>query len=654
MIDTLRTLAQPFSHWLMAHRDVTIIVMGLFLMWTTGQALLSRWRNQRLDRDLAATRGDSRSVVRRSYAPAGVPPSKAAPAEAESTTGLPPIKGGRTYARNLGNALQKAGMGPAPVYSPPTPTGWGPGPVPSPGRPTPAAPPTYTVPAPPWASPAQPVPPSGPRPMPASAPAGPWPTYVPPGGPGHPGTQSPQMAPPPYGAPGQFGPAVAQPQFPHPAPYAMPAPAAPPAPAPPSPFAGVPLSEPVPPPLPTFAPPSAQAVSPPVAPPKPKRKRFSLQVLQNLEKTLQRTTGMGASAPVVEPPAPPAITPPAEVPAPRLATAAPAPVAEPSAPEAPAIEEPEVPAPQAEEIAEVPQPEEPAWKEPEHAESKEPEIPAWQETEAPASDTRAAMRAMLFGEGEKATSKRVTKEPAPVQEAKPEVEEEVFRFEPVSAEPAAPGQEPAAEEMTPVEAAAEPSEVPAEVSEPVSAPWQVESPEATEPSEPAAAEAGTDTAASVPEATLFEPQATSPYSAPPETSTAAGGGDRGKIVIIEDDTGVAEYYATLFRGNGFEVHVASDGISGVDLCTRVQPNMILLDVMMPRQNGMLVLQTLRASDETRETPVVVLSNFSEPTLIKRALQLGALEYVIKTQVEGAALLDAMPRWMNREKVFAAA
>jgi CheY-like chemotaxis protein len=125
------------------------------------------------------------------------------------------------------------------------------------------------------------------------------------------------------------------------------------------------------------------------------------------------------------------------------------------------------------------------------------------------------------------------------------------------------------------------------------------------------------------------------------------------MVIIEDDESVAQYYATLFRGNGYRVEVAHDGVSGVDLCSKVQPAVILLDVMMPRQNGILVLQTLRASDETRETPVVVLSNFSEPTLIKRALQLGALEYVIKTQVEGAALLAAVPRWLNREKAFAA-
>jgi CheY-like chemotaxis protein len=138
-----------------------------------------------------------------------------------------------------------------------------------------------------------------------------------------------------------------------------------------------------------------------------------------------------------------------------------------------------------------------------------------------------------------------------------------------------------------------------------------------------------------------------------EPDSAPAKGAAGVLVIIEDDQAAAEYYATLFRGNGYDVNVANDGVSGVDLCVKVQPQVILLDVMMPRQNGILVLQTLRASDETRNTPVVVMSNFSEPTLIKRALQLGALEYVIKTQVEGAALLNAVPRWMNREKAFAA-
>lgn len=160
----------------------------------------------------------------------------------------------------------------------------------------------------------------------------------------------------------------------------------------------------------------------------------------------------------------------------------------------------------------------------------------------------------------------------------------------------------------------------------------------------------------------LEPEAQSTWQTEPETAVtpepngpaAAAGGPSGNgtLVIIEDDEQVGQYYATLLSGNGYTVEVATDGVSGVDLCTRLQPQVILLDVMMPRQNGILVLQTLRASDETRDTPVVVLSNFSEPTLIKRALQLGALEYVIKTQIEGAALLQAIPRWMKHEKAFA--
>ncbi len=250
MIDTLRTLAQPYSHYLMAHRDLVIVLMGLIVMWTVGHDLLTRWRNERLNRDLAGNRTDGRSVVRRTYAATGVAEKAAEP---EPAGGLPPIRGGRTYARNLGNALQKAGMGPAPVYTPPTPAGWGPGPMPAPGRGTP--PPTYAPPSPPWATPAPPMQPAGPQPAGAPAGVGPWPTYVPPAGP-VPG-QPPQPAHPFFQPPFQL-------PFHHAAPAAPPEmpPVAAPAPGP-----GVPLSEPVPPPLPSYVPaPPTMAAAPAPAP----------------------------------------------------------------------------------------------------------------------------------------------------------------------------------------------------------------------------------------------------------------------------------------------------------------------------------------------------------------------------------------------------
>jgi CheY-like chemotaxis protein len=234
-------------------------------------------------------------------------------------------------------------------------------------------------------------------------------------------------------------------------------------------------------------------------------------------------------------------------------------------------------------------------------------------------------------------------EPETTHDARGSMRSMLFGEESVSMHAAQPATEPAGSELEPV-AAEHPSDEQAPTPEPVtettaSDPWRPwNAPPEPEPEVVATSE---------PEERAVEVPVT----------PAADGGEgpsAATVVIIEDDPTAATYYATLFRGNGYHVEVANDGVSGVDLCTRLQPQLIMLDVMMPRQNGILVLQTLRASDETKNTPVVVMSNFSEPTLIKRAIQLGALEYVIKTQVEGPALLNALPRWMNHEKAFAAA
>jgi CheY-like chemotaxis protein len=275
---------------------------------------------------------------------------------------------------------------------------------------------------------------------------------------------------------------------------------------------------------------------------------------------------------------------------------------EPAEPEPATFEKEPEPEPEPEPVvAEAPE------AEPEPQPEPEPE---------PARGARGSMRSMLFGE-------------EAVAKAKPE-----------------PAPEPVASEPEPV-AAEHPWGQSASVPEPIT-----EAPES-------------ETVRPWDTAPIWQPEpepetvaTTEPADAPgiPEAPAVDGGGEpsAGTVVIIEDDATAATYYATLFRGNGYHVEVANDGVSGVDLCTRLQPQLIMLDVMMPRQNGILVLQTLRASDETKNTPVVVMSNFSEPTLIKRAIQLGALEYVIKTQVEGPALLGALPRWMNHEKAFAAA
>jgi CheY-like chemotaxis protein len=689
----LQDFLAPFSHLLFANRDKAIVGLGILLGWFTIQLLIARWRNERLQRDLTAAKSAPASSGGRRYAASA--PVEEAPAESGA---LPPVKGGRTYARNLGTALTKAGISGQQIYSPPTPQGWAP--ASNPGQPPMGQPPQgapYAPPNPQWGAPPpqQPSPwgyPGGPgRPMPPQSPSQ-APFYQPPPPQQQPAPTSP-MTPP--SGPGFFGPPSA-PAFAHPA-FPQPA-SGPSAPAPPV----APPSGPVGPPMaPVFSnPPAPPAPEPPAEDAgrrgKPKRRRFNFNVLENLEKIVQTrseplppigwqppagapTTPAASPSPVppfgaapelkiVPPPVPPvqAVSPVKELPveAPSLPLsfgpdqdASSAADSESAATE---TDEPQV-AEQADQPADAADVEAPssvsdveAAAADEEAEVPVAEVenePEPQVTTPPAPEPRRSMREMLFGEeasAEPAPSAGPSEpEPAP---ATADWSWRPTRWEPAEANEPAPDKdvigetEPVAEqpvtEETPVgEEALEPSPVAhSDEAEPF-APWKSSfAAEAATESEPARADAEE-----------------TPEAGYPETPAAdSGGGGAGTVVIIEDDETAATYYATLFRGNGYRVEVANDGVSGVDLCTRVQPQVILLDVMMPRQNGILVLQTLRASDETKNTPVVVMSNFSEPTLIKRAIQLGALEYVIKTQVEGTALLSAMPRWINREKAFAAA
>lgn len=648
----LQNFLTPYSHLIFANRDKVIVVLALVLGWTVIQLLVARWRTERLERDLTAARANQSTSPAR---PRHMPAQLAEEPQAEAGGALPPIKGGRSYARNLGTALQKAGIpaaGPQ-IYSPPVPAGWSPNTGNNQPNPigAPMQPPTYAPQPAPWGA----QPPQSPAPWGFPAGANRAPFGPPPNGP----IQAPYASPMPA-APSQGPGQPYQPSFPP----AGPAPYQPPFAAPSTP---VEFNRPSPESSPAFA---SVAPAPPAATPpapaqpdasaegtdskeagrrgKPKRRRFNLSVLDNLEKMVQSKPAE-APAPAAQPTAEAIPVVPVPV------TPAPAPVETPTLFAQPSIaEETKEPTTSAAERAEPVETADaqPVDVEPSVEQAPEPEPEPEVEERRP---SHTDMRSMLFGEEPEPVAPAADLAQAtPVEEAAapPAAEAEAEVVSPVEepsswrwSEPvaeAAPVEEAPVEEARVEEApAAEAVEAP--VAEVVDAPAE----ETIEVATQAEPEPVTEEPAATPSFEASDVPAVSEPEAPVEK------GDAGVLVIIEDDQSAADYYATLFRGNGYHVDVANDGVSGVDLCAKVQPQVILLDVMMPRQNGILVLQTLRASDETRNTPVVVMSNFSEPTLIKRALQLGALEYVIKTQVEGAALLNAVPRWIKREKAFAA-
>ncbi len=122
--------------------------------------------------------------------------------------------------------------------------------------------------------------------------------------------------------------------------------------------------------------------------------------------------------------------------------------------------------------------------------------------------------------------------------------------------------------------------------------------------------------------------------------------DEVRVLFIEDDPTVAQMYKLKLELDGYQVTMAKDGEEGLQLTSEVKPDIIFLDIRLPKMDGFAVLEGLRANEETRQIPVVILSNYGERELVERGLKLGALEYLIKSQTTPANLSRGVEGWLK--------
>ena len=109
------------------------------------------------------------------------------------------------------------------------------------------------------------------------------------------------------------------------------------------------------------------------------------------------------------------------------------------------------------------------------------------------------------------------------------------------------------------------------------------------------------------------------------------------MLVVDDDRIIADMYRLALTRAGHNVAVANDGAAGLQVATTDLPDIVFLDVRMPKMNGIEVLQSLMAGDATRNLPVVMLSNYDEPGLVRQCLDLGAREYLVKAGTNPADL-----------------
>ena len=105
-----------------------------------------------------------------------------------------------------------------------------------------------------------------------------------------------------------------------------------------------------------------------------------------------------------------------------------------------------------------------------------------------------------------------------------------------------------------------------------------------------------------------------------------------KILLVEDDTVLASVYRSRLELEGFDVCEANNGEDALSLAVSEHPDLILLDVMMPKISGFDVLDILRNTPETTNIRVIMLTALSQPKDKERAEQLGVDDYLVKSQV----------------------
>jgi DNA-binding response OmpR family regulator len=106
---------------------------------------------------------------------------------------------------------------------------------------------------------------------------------------------------------------------------------------------------------------------------------------------------------------------------------------------------------------------------------------------------------------------------------------------------------------------------------------------------------------------------------------------KARVLLIEDDQTIALMYQLQLVADGYEVELAMDGASGLRQVQEAPPDLILLDIRLPKLPGLDVLRAIALDPRLAGVPVLILSNYGEPAMVREGLQLGARDYLIKSQ-----------------------
>lgn len=125
---------------------------------------------------------------------------------------------------------------------------------------------------------------------------------------------------------------------------------------------------------------------------------------------------------------------------------------------------------------------------------------------------------------------------------------------------------------------------------------------------------------------------------------------KNKILIIEDDRFLVNVYKAKLSKEGFAMDIAMNGIDGLEKAKTVNPDLILLDLILPKMNGFEVLEELKKDRTTKNIPVLIMSNLGQDNDVEKGRRMGAVDYLIKSDYSISEVVkkikDAMKEYAN--------
>ena len=120
-----------------------------------------------------------------------------------------------------------------------------------------------------------------------------------------------------------------------------------------------------------------------------------------------------------------------------------------------------------------------------------------------------------------------------------------------------------------------------------------------------------------------------------------------KILLIEDEELIIKLLGKKLAGVGYEVALAMDGLEGIEKMKKIVPDLVLLDIVMPRMGGFEVMAEMKKDSGLAKIPVIIISNSGQPLELEKAKRLGAVDWLVKTEFDPKEVVEKISKYINR-------